>query len=181
LIDDQLYDQRPALPIQSARCTLRIRRDGARGFLTFKGPPLAGAVKTRDEFETEVTTVDALEAIVAALGYTPFFRAQKWREEFLIDSAVIAVDETPMGVFVEIEGTEEAIAAITARMGRSSSDWMLDSYQRLFVAWATARGLPVGAMMFDADGGPGLPPSLKLRRTAVALAEAGQPGTSGTG
>ena len=147
LVDDQLYD-RPGHPIQSARCALRIRRDGARGILTFKGPPLPGAVKIREELETEVGNVTTLEAIVNALGFAPFFRGQKWREEYTVNGATIALDDTPMGVFVEIEADAESIARVTAAMGRSSSDWMLDSYQRLFVAWATSRGLPADAMMF---------------------------------
>lgn len=151
LIDDQLYDLHPAHPIQSARCALRIRRDGTRGFMTFKGPPQPGAVKIREEFETEVSNVAALEAIVAALGYTPFFRGQKWREEFGAGTAVIALDETPIGVFVEIESDAETIAELTTRMGRARTDWQLESYQRLFVRWATARGLPTEFMAFSLD------------------------------
>lgn len=153
LIDDQLYD-RPTNPLQSARCTLRIRRDGPRGILAFKGPPLQGTVKIREEIETEVSSVVALEAIVAALGFSPFFRAQKWREEYGLHAAgevaTIALDDTPMGVFVEIEADADIIGRVTMAMGRSPAEWTLESYQRLFTAWATARGLPTSAMRFDA-------------------------------
>jgi adenylate cyclase class 2 len=148
LIDDRLYD-RPGLPIQGARCALRIRRDGSRGILTFKGPPQKGLVKIREEFETEISDVVSLEAIVHALGFAPFFRAQKWREEYDIAGAKIAVDDTPMGVFLEIEAESEAIAQVTTALGRTQSDWMLESYMRLFANWAAARGLPADAMLFD--------------------------------
>lgn len=151
LIDDQLFD-RPVNPLQSARCTLRIRRDGDRGILTFKGPPLKGTVKIREEIETEVSSVAALEAIVAALGFSAFFRAQKWREEYEHlsngDLARIAVDDTPMGVFVEIEANADIIGSVTTAMGRSSAEWVLESYQRLFTVWAAERGLPTSAMTF---------------------------------
>lgn len=146
LVEDQLYD-RPTHPLQSARCTLRIRRDGPRGLLTFKGPPLQGAVKIREEIQTEVSSVAALEAIVSALGFSPFFRAQKWREEYELHAANVALDDTPMGVFVEIEAEAAIIATVTMAMGRHPADWLLESYQRLFTAWATARGLPASAML----------------------------------
>jgi adenylate cyclase class 2 len=79
LIDDRLYDNSNH-QLQSARSTLRIRRDGSRGILTFKGPVQPGPVKTREEIETGVGDVEAMTGIVTALGYAPFFRAQKYRE-----------------------------------------------------------------------------------------------------
>lgn len=151
LIDDQLYD-RPANPLRSARCTLRVRRDGDHGILTFKGPPLQGTVKIREEIETEVSSVVALEAIVVALGFSAVFRAQKWREEYAIlsngDVAKIALDDTPIGAFVEIEADADIIGSVTMAMGRSPAEWVLESYQRLFTVWAASRGLPASAMTF---------------------------------
>ncbi len=147
LIDDQLYD-RPGAPLQAARSTLRIRRDNGRGILTFKGPVLQGPVKIREEIETPVADVIALEAIVAALGFTAWFRAQKYREEFAVGAAHVALDKTPIGVFVEIEAAPDAIEAVTRAFGRSTSDYLLGSYQSLFVEWAAARGLDTSQMVF---------------------------------
>lgn len=108
---------------------------------------MQGAVKIREEIETEVSSVAALEAIVSALGFSPFFRAQKWREEYELPAAHVALDDTPMGIFVEIEADAAIITTVTMAMGRSPADWLLESYQRLFTAWATARGLPASAML----------------------------------
>ncbi len=154
LLDDQLYD-RPGNPLQAARSTLRIRRDGARGILTFKGPVLKGPVKIREEIETEVSNTMALEGIVAALGFTPFFRAQKYREEFEVGAgetlATLAMDDTPIGIYVEIEAERETIAQVAEAMGRSVNDYVLNSYQRLFTIWATARGESTKAMLVRSD------------------------------
>ncbi len=149
LIDDQLYD-RADRPLRSARSTLRIRRDGSRGILTFKGPVLHGPVKIREEIETEVSNITALEGIVAALGFTPFFRAQKYREEHEVRGSTlarIALDDTPLGPYVEIEAEIGTIDEVTRAMGRSPADYVLDSYQRLFTVWATARGESPDAML----------------------------------
>jgi len=149
LIDDRLYDGPDHALLSSGR-TLRIRRDGARGILTYKGPGQAGPVKAREEIETEVQDVEALERLVTALGYTPVFRAQKFREEYEVGAtqlAMVALDETPIGTFVEIESDVATIAEVTRALGRSTDDCILSSYQRLFADWAAARGELPDAML----------------------------------
>jgi len=149
LIDDQLYDN-PDQALVSSGCTLRIRRDGTSGILTYKGPGHAGPVKTREEIETGVQDVAALEGIVAALGYRPFFRAQKFREEYEVGTthlARVALDDTPIGTFLEIEADVATIADVARALGRSPDDYILSSYQQLFAEWAAARGEPADAML----------------------------------
>ena len=46
---------------------------------------------------------------------------------------IIAVDETPVGTYVEIEGGEGGIATTTEALGRRTSDYLLDSYRGLFI------------------------------------------------
>ncbi len=118
--------------------TLRVRADGDRAFLTFKGPVLPGVVKAREEIETEAASAEALLAIGAALGYQPAFRYDKYREEFALPGVVIAVDDTPIGVFVEIEGDETAIHTLAARLGFAPADYVTASYRALFMASAGA-------------------------------------------
>jgi adenylate cyclase class 2 len=126
-----------------------VRRDGDVGIFTWKGPALEGPVKTREEVETAVDRVDALVAILAALGYAPRFRSQKYRAEYAVDGALVTVDETPFGTFVEIEAAPEIIAAVTATLGRSAADHVLESYPALWRQWCQRRGRPFGDMLFS--------------------------------
>jgi hypothetical protein len=59
------------------------------------------------------------------------------------------VDETPVGTFVEIEGTQSGIMAMAAAMGRTPADFILDSYYSLFVKNREALGFRGTDMIFD--------------------------------
>lgn len=122
----------------AAGSALRVRTDGDRAFLTFKGPVQPGPMKTREEIETDAGSGTALLAILAAIGYTPAFRYEKYREEYAADGAVIAIDETPIGTFVEIEGTAAAIDRLALRLGFSRADFVTASYRTLFLATASS-------------------------------------------
>ena len=128
--------------------TLRVRRDGTRAFMTVKGPVQPGIVKIREEHEVEVADAGALEAILSSLGLEPSWRYEKFREEWSAGGAVLAIDETPIGTFVEIEGDEAAILALTGAIGREPADAILDSYRTLFSVHCARLGLPDGHMVF---------------------------------
>lgn len=148
LQDDRLLDRDDAL-LRTRGCALRIRRDGDEIRVTFKGPVLPGLMKTREELETRVGNADILTRIFEELGFVPRFRYQKYREEYRLDGVLIAIDDTPIGVFVELEGDEAAITAAAERLGRTPADYVLGSYRTLFVEHCVANGLPDGDMVFD--------------------------------
>jgi hypothetical protein len=60
----------------------------------------------------------------------------------------IAIDETPVGTFVEIEGGEQGILAMTQALGRSPSDFILDSYRGLFIRHRDSVGSSGTNMVF---------------------------------
>ena len=64
---------------------------------------------------------------------------------------IVAIDETPVGVFVEIEGGEQGIEATAAALGRSPADYILDSYRSLFLQHRDAFGLTSSDMVFEND------------------------------
>ncbi|MEO8483358.1 MAG: class IV adenylate cyclase [Acidobacteriota bacterium] len=148
LLDDTLFDRSDGA-LRRTRMALRIRRDDDHGVLTWKGPVQPGPVKSREEIETEVADPDALQSIFEALGFRPAFRSQKFREEYELDAMMITVDETPMGVFVEIEGRPEEIPAVTARLGLTPADFVLESYATLWRRWCETHGARMGDMLFD--------------------------------
>lgn len=129
-------------------CALRVRDDGdATAVLTFKGPVAPGPLKVREEIETPAASPDRLLRILARLGYTPVFRYEKYREEFAVPGAVVAVDETPIGTFVEIEGEADAIHDCARRLGKSPDDYVTASYRSLFLG-AAGPERPAGDMVF---------------------------------
>ncbi len=136
--------------LQAAGSALRVRADGDRAYLTHKGPVIPGPFKTREEIETEAGAPGPLLAILATLGFTPVFRYEKYREEFAAGGAVIAIDDTPIGVFVEIEGEAAAIGALAGQLGFQPADFVVASYRALFAA-AGAPGAPSEMLFADAD------------------------------
>ncbi len=136
--------------LQKRGCALRIRLENGKSRITFKGPMQKSPMKLRDELETLVGDGVLLLRVFEELGFQVWFRYEKYREEFAREDVTVAIDETPVGVFVEIEGTESGITAMASAMGRTPADYILDSYRSLFVQHRTARGLTGTDMIFDA-------------------------------
>ncbi len=134
------------------RCVLRVRVDSGKSLLTFKGPVQPAAMKLREEVETVVADGTVLLHVLGELGLHVWFRYQKYREEFSAENAIIAIDETPIGTFVEVEGGEQAILSITAALGRTPGDFLLDSYRGLFLEYRAVHHLDSPDMLFaDVD------------------------------
>ena len=128
---------------------LRIRVEHGKSRITFKGPVQPSIVKLRDEFETVVGDGALLLHIFEELGFHVWFRYEKYREEFSHEDVTVAVDETPVGVFVEIEGGEPGIVSMAEALGRGPGDYLLDSYRGLFLKHRDAFGLTGTDMVFD--------------------------------
>ena len=150
LQEDCLLDTPDEL-LRRRRCVLRVRMESGRSLLTFKGPVEPSDMKVREELETVVGDGLLLLMIFETLGFRPWFRYQKYREEFAIDDLIVAVDETPVGVFVEIEGGDRGIAEMALALGRGPSDYVLDSYRGLFIEHRRRLGQPIIDMLFDAE------------------------------
>lgn len=150
LQEDCLLDT-PDERLRSERCALRVRVECGKSRVTFKGPVQPGPMKVREEFETTVGDGMLMLRIFEELGFRPWFRYQKYREEFSLGDVTIAIDETPMGAYVELEGSEAGIDAVAGQLGRSRSDYVLQSYHTLFHARRTETGASATDMLFDAS------------------------------
>ena len=129
-------------------CALRIRFEDGAGALTFKGPVVPGSMKVREEHETNVDDPAALRRVLEGLGYQAWFTYEKFREEYALPDLVAAVDETPVGTYVELEGSEPAILTATRLIGRTPADFVLASYRMLFLASRPASESSAGDMVF---------------------------------
>lgn len=115
---------------------LRLRRQGARTLLTFKGPGRAAKHKSREEVEVDVSDGEAFETILARLGYAPAFRYEKYRTEYERpgENGLVTVDETPIGDFIEIEGEPGWIDATAWDLGFDETAYITGSYGGLYAA-----------------------------------------------
>ena len=69
---------------------------------------------------------------LAALGFARTFRYEKRREEWSLDECVIALDETPIGAFAEIEGDPAAIRRALQHLALDPADSLPYSYSELY-------------------------------------------------
>jgi adenylate cyclase class 2 len=150
LLDDLLFDTADGA-LRRGGSALRLRADGPAWRLTWKGPVRPGSVKAREELETAVEDGAVMLALLQALGYRQLFRGQKYREEYALGAAVVTVDDTPAGVYVEIEGSPEEIDRVTTLLGRTPADYRLESYPTLWRRFCEARGTTERDMIFEAD------------------------------
>jgi adenylate cyclase class 2 len=139
--------------VRARGCLLRVRRWGARAFLTYKGEArFAGGVKTREELETEVADPEAVLQVFAALGFTPLRRYQKHREAWELAGVAVTLDRTPMGAFVELEGPPAAIATAAAALAIDPAAAVPGSYLALWEAYRAAHPEAPADMVFETGG-----------------------------
>ena len=148
LQEDSLLDSEDE-SLRRRRCVLRIRVENGKSRITFKGPVQPSIMKLRDEFETIVGDGVLLLRIFEELGFHVWFRYEKYREEYAHEDVTVAIDETPVGVFVEIEGSEHGITAMAEALGRGPADYVLESYRGLFLKHRDALGFSGTDMVFD--------------------------------
>jgi adenylate cyclase class 2 len=150
LQEDALFDTEDET-LRRRRCVLRVRTEAGKSLLTFKGPVQPGAMKVRDEYETVVADGAVLRHVLEELGMHIWFRYEKYREEYAAPDVTIALDETPVGTYVEIEGGQEGIEAMTRALGRSAADFILDSYRGLFIQHRERHGASGAHMVFPEE------------------------------
>ena len=129
---NDLYDD-PDRKLSGSGRTVRLRRAAGRSILTYKGAArFQSGVKTREEREVEVSDAEEAEAILAGLGLSRRFRYEKRREEWDLEDCVVALDETPIGNFVEVEGDPAAIRRVFVRLDLDFTEALPYSYSELY-------------------------------------------------
>lgn len=116
-------------------CALRLRRYGARYLLTYKGKLIDDPLfKRREELQTQIADFSSMLRILESLGFRVAFRYDKVREKYISSDGKVEVciDETPIGCFVEIEGSEEMIETIAERFGWDRSQFINRNYVNLY-------------------------------------------------
>lgn len=141
--------------MRQARQLLRLREFGGVATLTWKGPPAEGPHKSREEIETAVGSAAALARLWERLGYRPVFRYEKFRTTFRRggEAGEAVLDETPIGCFLELEGSPGWIDKNAQELGFGADEYIAESYATLYFKHCERTGQPAKDMVFDAPGG----------------------------
>jgi len=138
--------------LKSRHLLLRVRTAGKLITCTFKGQEIAGPHKRREEREFHADNLEECLALFNGLGYAPSLRYEKYRTEFSLEGepGLAVVDETPIGIFMELEGPARWIDKTARGLGFSRDDFILLSYGRLFEQWCAEHGVESRNMAFAA-------------------------------
>jgi adenylate cyclase class 2 len=146
-----LYDT-PDRKLRGLRQVLRLRDYAGRSLVTHKRvADNTDDVRYKTRIETESLVEDgaALAEIFAQLGYVPVFRYEKFRTEWDAGGGHLVLDETPIGVWAELEGPPEWIEAMRERLGVAPEQCSIESYGMLFLNWKTRTGSPAEHLTFE--------------------------------
>jgi adenylate cyclase class 2 len=148
------------LRVETRTNTRAVRlRASSRAVLTYKAP-IAGRAKPRtslrykerEEIEVEVTNSTDLARILEGLGLRPGFRYEKYRTKYTLKSLPrleADLDETPAGIFLELEGPRRQIDRAARLLGFTPSDYDSRSYWHLHQEYCRRRGINAPHMIFD--------------------------------
>ncbi len=153
LEQNTLYDT-PSADFRSRGRLLRLRIEtpapsmlvpgGARSaILTSKAPvPQSGRSRYKQRLEREVA-VESLArwpAALRAIGLRPSFRYEKYRTTFRLPGLHLDLDETPVGVFLELEGPPRGIDRVARALGYAPREYINGTYWDLYAADCRRRG-----------------------------------------
>lgn len=150
VFESNLIFDTPGLTLRNAGAVLRVRKAGAVSTVTYKGRPAVSKHKNREELELEISDQATMSSIIDRLGFSPVFRYEKYRTEFrqARGAGIAMLDETPVGVYVELEGSPRWIDRTALQMGFTEQDYIVHSYARLYLEWCARKGIKPTNMLF---------------------------------
>ncbi len=136
--------------LRPSGCLVRLREAGSKFTITYKGPATVGKHKSREEVEFTVSDADAAYTFLTRLGYLPGFVYEKYRTEYAEagSKGVVTLDETPIGIYAELEGEEEWIDVTAKTLGIADTEYLTASYGALYLKWCEREGINPGHMRF---------------------------------
>ena len=146
-----LFDY-PGRVLSVAGCLLRVRETKQSALFTFKGKIVEDErFKVRPETETTCDNGPNLRAILESIGLRPFFRYEKYREEYRGPGAMLCLDELTFGHFLELEGSPEGIDELAKVLRIDPAIFVKRSYADLYGEYCRERAIPFGDIVFRSD------------------------------
>jgi len=148
--EDNLVLDSSRLNLRKRAELLRVREAGGKTIVTYKGRPVPSRHKSREELEYEASSTGTAIAVFERLGFQQVFRYQKYRTEYKQPGSpgIATLDETPVGVYLELEGSSPWIDRTAAKLGFTNRDYITASYGRLYFEWAKRHGRRPADMVF---------------------------------
>ena len=132
---------------------------GSHAMLTYKAPPTPSIVagtrsryKENQELEIAFQPAHNLEAILAALGLAASFRYEKFRTSYRLRSIPglhLDLDETPIGDYLELEGSPASIDRAAHLLGFIPQDYITGTYWDLYLADCRGRNVTPTHLVFS--------------------------------
>ncbi|MEN3017273.1 MAG: class IV adenylate cyclase [Candidatus Methanosuratincola petrocarbonis] len=135
-----IYLSHPCRDMRGADEALRLRLEGGKCVVTFKGARMKGNLKSREELEFSVGEWEKALEVFSRLGFKVAARVCKVRREYRLLGASVAIDRVEgLGDFVEIEaprtGTEmersALVESVATMIGVDKSRLTTKSYVEL--------------------------------------------------
>jgi adenylate cyclase class 2 len=161
------YGQLIRIRIEQRASTFGNRppRENAPAILTYKGPSLPSRnssktgrgskpreyFKIKEEIEVTVAGAAELACILQALGLHPVFRYEKFRTTYAlpgVQGLKVELDETPVGIYLELEGPPAGIDRGARLLGYDRKDYLKETYGSLYLADCRRKHRKPGDMLF---------------------------------
>lgn len=139
------------LRVETPTPSRRVRAGKPAAVITSKSPaPSSARSPYKQKLETELPLKDVRgwRRAMRALGFRPAFRYEKYRSTFLLRDLHLDLDETPAGIFLELEGAPHAIDRAARVLGYARKDYLRATYWDLYAADCRRRGLRPGNLLF---------------------------------
>jgi adenylate cyclase class 2 len=148
-------DRTAEVPVNGATQAIVTYKGPARGPISNKGKhnprKPTGRFKIKEEAEVSVDNAHRMTRILSALGLRPVFHYEKFRTTYSlpgVPNVKVEVDETPIGSFLELEGTASAIDRAARTLGFSKRDYISKTYGALYIADCRRRGVKSTGLLF---------------------------------
>lgn len=131
----RLFRLRTEIPAPSK--ALHLRGGTRKAVITSKAPAPGSRSRYKEKLEREVPIrhPEKWPAQLRAIGFHAGFRYEKYRTTFRLPGLHLDLDETPIGTFLELEGSPRAIDRTARALGFSPRDYRRATYGELFQAW----------------------------------------------
>ena len=140
-VDRDFHETDEALRLR----TRRLLPDGpSECLITYKGPKMSRASRTRREYEVTVSDGETAARLIESLGHRPVFTVRKVRRELKKGNITLCLDEVDgLGRFLELENlvsdggdrdaAEQALLGLLDRFGVSRDRLIRASYLEMLL------------------------------------------------